>query len=119
MVTARGSLCRHFKVNDQTGRGRRKITGDSDATCRTIAGEFGRPHATAERGPHDQRIRQCRGFAGRIRGGARICVPRERIGYEATEDIIYLDSMPMTTTGKVDRTMLKHWAQENQLAERV
>jgi acyl-coenzyme A synthetase/AMP-(fatty) acid ligase len=35
---------------------------------------------------------------------------RARIGYKAPEEIIVLDQMPRTATGKVDRTMLKQMA---------
>jgi acyl-coenzyme A synthetase/AMP-(fatty) acid ligase len=35
---------------------------------------------------------------------------RERVGYKAPEEIIVLDEMPLTATGKTDRTTLKHMA---------
>lgn len=36
---------------------------------------------------------------------------RERVGYKAPEDVKFLETMPMTATGKVDRVSLKQWAQ--------
>lgn len=41
-----------------------------------------------------------------------ICFARERVGYKAPEEIVVLDSMPLNSTGKVDRTALKNFAQE-------
>ena len=38
---------------------------------------------------------------------------RARIGYKAPEEIIVLDEMPLTATGKVDRTNLKRMAEAN------
>jgi acyl-coenzyme A synthetase/AMP-(fatty) acid ligase len=35
---------------------------------------------------------------------------RARVGYKAPEEIIVLDEMPLTATGKVDRTSLKRMA---------
>ena len=37
---------------------------------------------------------------------------RERIGYKAPEEIVVLDEMPRTATGKTDRTALKRAAEE-------
>lgn len=37
---------------------------------------------------------------------------RERIGYKAPEEIVVLDTMPFTSSGKVDRSTLKQWAEE-------
>jgi long-chain acyl-CoA synthetase len=37
---------------------------------------------------------------------------RERIGYKAPEEIVVLETMPFTSSGKVDRTTLKRWAEE-------
>src|SRR5262245_35685161 len=37
---------------------------------------------------------------------------RERIGYKAPEEIVVLDEMPRTATGKTDRTALKRSAEE-------
>ena len=45
-----------------------------------------------------------------------IAFARERVGYKAPEEIIYLDDMPMTPTGKVDRVALKRWAEETHAA---
>ena len=36
---------------------------------------------------------------------------RARIGYKAPEEIVVLDEMPLTATGKVDRTTLKRMAE--------
>jgi acyl-CoA synthetase (AMP-forming)/AMP-acid ligase II len=38
---------------------------------------------------------------------------RESVGYKAPEEIVVLDEMPLTVTGKVDRTMLKRMAAAN------
>lgn len=38
---------------------------------------------------------------------------RARIGYKAPEEIIVLDEMPLTATGKLDRTNLKRMAEAN------
>ena len=34
---------------------------------------------------------------------------RDRIGYKAPEEIIFLDQMPLNPTGKIDRAGLKRW----------
>ena len=36
---------------------------------------------------------------------------RERIGYKAPEEIEFLDEMPLTATGKIDRLSLKRLAE--------
>jgi acyl-coenzyme A synthetase/AMP-(fatty) acid ligase len=33
---------------------------------------------------------------------------RERIGYKAPEEIVFLDEMPLNPTGKIDRAGLKY-----------
>lgn len=38
---------------------------------------------------------------------------RARVGYKAPEEIVILDEMPLTATGKVDRTKLKRMAEAN------
>lgn len=38
---------------------------------------------------------------------------RERVGYKAPEEIVVLDDMPRTATGKLDRTALKRMAELN------
>jgi long-chain acyl-CoA synthetase len=38
---------------------------------------------------------------------------RERIGYKAPEEILFLDEMPLNPTGKIDRTGLKRMAEEH------
>jgi acyl-CoA synthetase (AMP-forming)/AMP-acid ligase II len=40
-----------------------------------------------------------------------IRLARARVGYKAPEEIVVLDEMPLTATGKVDRTGLKHMAE--------
>lgn len=40
-----------------------------------------------------------------------IRLAREKVGYKAPEEIVVLDEMPMTATGKVDRTGLKRLAE--------
>ena len=43
---------------------------------------------------------------------------RARVGYKAPEEIVVLDQMPLTATGKLDRTYLKRMAEAN-LARRA
>jgi len=38
---------------------------------------------------------------------------RDRIGYKAPEEILFLDEMPLNPTGKIDRTGLKRMAEEH------
>ena len=38
---------------------------------------------------------------------------RERIGYKAPEEIIFLDAMPLNPTGKIDRVALKKMAEDH------
>jgi acyl-CoA synthetase (AMP-forming)/AMP-acid ligase II len=38
---------------------------------------------------------------------------RERIGYKAPEEIVILEDMPITATGKMDRMRLKRMAEAN------
>jgi len=38
---------------------------------------------------------------------------RERIGYKAPEEILFLEEMPLNPTGKIDRTGLKRMAEEH------
>jgi acyl-CoA synthetase (AMP-forming)/AMP-acid ligase II len=42
-----------------------------------------------------------------------IRLARARIGYKAPEEIVVLDQMPVTATGKIDRTSLKRMAEDN------
>jgi acyl-coenzyme A synthetase/AMP-(fatty) acid ligase len=38
---------------------------------------------------------------------------RERIGYKAPEEIVFLEQMPVNPTGKIDRTGLKRMAEDH------
>jgi len=38
---------------------------------------------------------------------------RERVGYKAPEEIVFLDEMPLNPTGKIDRTGLKKMAEDH------
>jgi acyl-coenzyme A synthetase/AMP-(fatty) acid ligase len=38
---------------------------------------------------------------------------RERIGYKAPEEIVFLDEMPLNPTGKIDRAGLKRMAEDH------
>jgi long-chain acyl-CoA synthetase len=38
---------------------------------------------------------------------------RERIGYKAPEEIVFLDEMPLNPTGKIDRVELKRMAEDH------
>jgi acyl-CoA synthetase (AMP-forming)/AMP-acid ligase II len=40
-----------------------------------------------------------------------IAFARERVGYKAPEDIVFLDEMPLSPAGKTDRTALKRMAE--------
>ena len=41
----------------------------------------------------------------------RFC--RERVGYKAPEEIVFLDEMPLNPTGKIDRVGLKRMAEDH------
>jgi long-chain acyl-CoA synthetase len=47
-----------------------------------------------------------------------IVFARERIGYRAPEEVVFLEEMPLTPSGKVDRTTLKRMAEDHLDAER-
>jgi long-chain acyl-CoA synthetase len=38
---------------------------------------------------------------------------RERIGYKAPDEIVFLDEMPLNPTGKIDRAGLKRMAEDH------
>jgi acyl-coenzyme A synthetase/AMP-(fatty) acid ligase len=38
---------------------------------------------------------------------------RERIGYKAPEEVVFIDEMPLNPTGKVDRVGLKRLAEDH------
>ena len=38
---------------------------------------------------------------------------RERIGYKAPEEVVFLDEMPLNPTGKIDRVGLKRMAEDH------
>jgi len=40
-----------------------------------------------------------------------IAFARERIGYRAPEEVVFLDAMPLNPTGKIDRVGLKRMAE--------
>ena len=48
--------------------------------------------------------------APRVTATELIQFARARVGYKAPEDIVFLDTMPLNPTGKVDRTALKKMA---------
>ncbi|HXY33924.1 MAG TPA: hypothetical protein VEI07_06825, partial [Planctomycetaceae bacterium] len=41
-----------------------------------------------------------------------IAFARQRVGYKAPEEIVFLEEMPLNATGKVDRVTLKRLAEE-------
>ena len=41
----------------------------------------------------------------------RFC--RERVGYKAPEEIVFLNQMPLNSTGKIDRVGLKRMAEDH------
>jgi long-chain acyl-CoA synthetase len=44
---------------------------------------------------------------------------RERVGYKAPEEIVFLERMPRTASGKIDRSRLKRMAEPEQSAART
>ena len=48
--------------------------------------------------------------AERPKSGALIQFAKARVGYKAPEEVVFLESMPLNPTGKVDRTALKKLA---------
>ena len=38
---------------------------------------------------------------------------RERVGYKAPEEVVFLDELPINPTGKIDRVALKRLAEEH------
>ena len=38
---------------------------------------------------------------------------RDRVGYKAPEEVIFLDQMPLNPTGKIDRVGLKRMAEDH------
>lgn len=46
----------------------------------------------------------------RPKAGDLIQFARQRVGYKASEEIVFLDAMPLNPTGKVDRAALKKLA---------
>ena len=51
--------------------------------------------------------------AGRVSSQELIQFARARVGYKAPEEIVFLEEMPRTATGKLDRTGLKRMAESN------
>ena len=43
--------------------------------------------------------------------GPLIRFARERVGYKAPEEVVFLDQMPLNATGKVDRVTLQQMAE--------
>ena len=66
-----------------------------------VHGENVRAYITLKKGVERPRSQELIQFA------------RARIGYKAPEEIVVLDEMPRTATGKLDRTNLKRMAQAN------
>ena len=42
-----------------------------------------------------------------------IVYARERVGYKAPEEVVFLDEMPLNPTGKIDRVELKNLAEDH------
>ncbi len=62
---------------------------------------------------HGENVRayvELKSGAPRPRAGDLIQFARARVGYKAPEEVVFLDSMPLNPTGKVDRTALKKLA---------
>ena len=65
---------------------------------------------------HGENVRAYVTIAGRRRapdqpGADRL--RRERVGYKAPEEVVFLDEMPLNPTGKLDRVGLKRMAEEH------
>jgi acyl-coenzyme A synthetase/AMP-(fatty) acid ligase len=59
---------------------------------------------------HGENVRAyvtCRPGCPRPSAAELIQFSRARVGYKAPEEIVFLDTMPMNATGKVDRVALK------------
>ena len=54
-----------------------------------------------------------RAGAARPSSAELILFCRDRIGYKAPEEVIFLDEMPLNPTGKLDRVALKRLAEEH------
>jgi long-chain acyl-CoA synthetase len=67
----------------------------------TVHGETVRAYATLREG------------AERPTSADLIVFCRERIGYKAPEEIVFLDEMPLNPTGKIDRVGLKRMAEDH------
>ena len=67
----------------------------------TVHGESVRAYATLEEG------------AERPSSADLIVFCRERVGYKAPEEIVFLDEMPLNPTGKIDRVGLKKLAEDH------
>ncbi len=67
----------------------------------TVHGETVRAYATVREG------------AERPSSADLIVFCRERIGYKAPEEIVFLDEMPLNPTGKIDRVGLKRMAEDH------
>jgi acyl-coenzyme A synthetase/AMP-(fatty) acid ligase len=46
-------------------------------------------------------------------GADLIVFCRDRIGYKAPDEIVFLDEMPLNPTGKIDRVGLKRMAEDH------
>ena len=58
-------------------------------------------------------LRDDQGEAERPTAHELIEFARERVGYKAPEEVVFLDEMPLNPTGKVDRVMLKRLAEDH------
>ena len=64
-------------------------------------------------------VRTCRAYVTVRRRGERpssadlIVYCRDRMGYKAPEEIVFLDEMPLNPTGKIDRVGLKRMAEDH------
>ncbi|HAY82609.1 MAG TPA: acyl-CoA synthetase, partial [Planctomycetaceae bacterium] len=104
------------------GRKKQIIVHDSSNICpQEVEEALAEHHAIAEVGVigihdlvHGENVRAyvtLKEGAPPVKGGELIEFARQRIGYKAPEEIVFLDQMPWNATGKVDREALRRMAE--------
>ena len=104
------------------GRKKQIIVHDSSNICpQEVEEALAEHHAIAEVGVigihdlvHGENVRAyvtLKEGAPPVKGGELIEFARQRIGYKAPEEIVFLDQMPWNAAGKVDREALRRMAE--------